>query len=94
MLNHFKISFAKKEKKKKIGTCPKEWVQIDDTNEFVCTHTHTHTQTSCAVEEKRLAAGILDDHDGSIIVLQAAGDLSNASLQDGDVLCLHCLTVR
>lgn len=55
---------------------------------------HTHTRTSRAVEEKGLAAGILDDHDGSIVVLQAAGDLSSASLQDGDVLCLHRLTAR
>lgn len=93
MLNHFKISFAKKEKKRKLELAQKNgfklMIQMN-----LSVHTHTHTQTSCAVEEKRLAAGILDDHDGSIIVLQAAGDLSNASLQDGDVLCLHCLTVR
>lgn len=56
--------------------------------------THTHTHTSCAVEEKGLAAGILDDHDGSIVVLQTARDLSSASLQDGDVFCLHGLTAR
>lgn len=49
-------------------------------------------RTSCAIEEKSLPAGILDDHDWSIVVLQAAGDLGRASLQHRDILCLHCLT--
>lgn len=72
-------------------TCLKGCFHIVDTKTFV--HTHTHTHTSCAVKKKGLAAGILDDHDGSIVVLQAAGDLSSASFQDGDILCLHRLTV-
>lgn len=48
--------------------------------------------TSCAVEEEGLPARILDDHDRSIVILQAAGDLGRTSLQDCHILCLYRLT--
>lgn len=63
---------------------------MSETHEFACAGIHTPR----AIEEKGLAAGILDDHDGSIVLLQATGDLSRASFQDSDVLCLHRLTAR
>lgn len=48
--------------------------------------------TSCPVEEERLPTGILDHHDGAIVVLQVAGDVGRASLKDCHTLCLHRLT--
>lgn len=48
-------------------------------------------RTSCAVEEESLPARVLDDHDGSVVVVQAAEDLGRASLQYRDILRLNCL---
>lgn len=59
---------------------------IQNATEGKCKH------TSCAVEEERLPAGVLDHHDRSVVVLQAAGDLGRTSLQNRHILRLHCLT--
>lgn len=48
-------------------------------------------RTSCAVEEESLPARVLDDHDGSVVVVQAAEDLGRTSFQHRDILRLHCL---
>ena len=65
---------------------------IDADRSGLSAETGTHVHTSCAVEEEGLSAGILDDHDRSIVVLQAAGDLGRTSLHDCHILRLHRLT--
>lgn len=68
----------------------KEFLQMSEMAKAF-TQMDLRPQTSCAVEEESLPAGILDDHNWAIVVLQAAGDLGSASLQDCHILCLHCL---
>lgn len=65
---------------------------IDADRSGLSAETSSHVHTSCAVEEEGLPAGILDDHDRSIVVLQAAGDLGRTSLHDCNILRLHRLT--
>lgn len=50
--------------------------------------------TSCSIEEERLSAWVLDDHDGAIVVLKTTRNLGRPPLQHGHVLSLHGLTPR
>lgn len=50
--------------------------------------------TSCSIEEERLSAWVLDDHDRAVVVLKTARDMCRPPLQHGHVLSLHGLTPR